>query len=249
MRLATRTGLASFVAASITLLAVGSLFRGYFATVLQDRVDNQLLERAETAPILAAVAERLSQSELRTTLEGARVVTGGDTDLARSVAGRASARHDRRGMVNSARQWRSVAAVHRRSRRRSRSGRHDAGAAGGAARRCRRAGHAAATAGDRRDDVDLGGRRTCGLPPRQGGNASAHCVASRHGPNRRRRARYLACRPVVWLERGRRRGDDVEREPPAARRRDQADAARRSIQPVRSPRRQPTNCARHCRVR
>ena len=28
MRLATRTGLASFVAASITLLAVGSLFRG-----------------------------------------------------------------------------------------------------------------------------------------------------------------------------------------------------------------------------
>src|SRR6476619_674657 len=79
MRLATRTGLASFVAASITLLAVGSLFRGYFATVLQDRVDNQLLERAETAPILAAVAERLSQSELRTTLEGARVVTGGDT--------------------------------------------------------------------------------------------------------------------------------------------------------------------------
>jgi len=50
MRLATRTGLASFVAASITLLAVGSLFRGYFATVLQDRVDNQLQERAETAP-------------------------------------------------------------------------------------------------------------------------------------------------------------------------------------------------------
>jgi len=79
MRLATRTGLASFVAASITLLAVGSLFRGYIATVLQDRVDKQLEERAETAPILAAVAERLSQSELRTTLEGARVVTGGDT--------------------------------------------------------------------------------------------------------------------------------------------------------------------------
>src|SRR4051794_23578910 len=79
MRLATRTGLASFVAASITLLAVGGLFRGYFATVLQERVDKQLEERAETAPILAAVALRLSQSELRTTLEGARVVTGGDT--------------------------------------------------------------------------------------------------------------------------------------------------------------------------
>jgi two-component system, OmpR family, sensor histidine kinase PrrB len=79
MRLATRTGLASFVAASITLLAVGALFRGYFATVLQERVDTQLEERAETAPILAAVAERLSQSELRTTLEGARVVIDGQT--------------------------------------------------------------------------------------------------------------------------------------------------------------------------
>ena len=79
MRLATRTGLASFVAASITLLAVGSLFRGYFAGVLQDRVDTQLRERATTAPILAAVAERLAQSELRTTLEGARVVSGGET--------------------------------------------------------------------------------------------------------------------------------------------------------------------------
>ncbi|MEP7203237.1 MAG: HAMP domain-containing sensor histidine kinase [Ilumatobacteraceae bacterium] len=79
MRLATRTGLASFVAASITLLAVGALFRGYFASVLQDRVDSQLLDRAETAPILAAVAERLSQSELRTTLEGARVVIDGQT--------------------------------------------------------------------------------------------------------------------------------------------------------------------------
>ena len=79
MRLATRTGLASFVAASITLLAVGALFRGYFATVLQERVDKQLEERAETAPILAAVADRLAQSELRTTLEGARVVRGSDT--------------------------------------------------------------------------------------------------------------------------------------------------------------------------
>lgn len=79
MRLATRTGLASFVAASITLLAVGSLFRGYFASILQERVDTQLQERAATAPILAAVAERLSQSELRTTLEGARVVIGRQT--------------------------------------------------------------------------------------------------------------------------------------------------------------------------
>ena len=79
MRLATRTGLASFVAASITLLAVGALFRGQFTGILQDRVDAQLAERAKTAPILAAVADRLAQSELRTSLEGARVVIGGET--------------------------------------------------------------------------------------------------------------------------------------------------------------------------
>ncbi len=70
MRLATRTGLASFIAASITLLAVGALFRGQFAGILQDRVDTQLVERAETAPVLAAVADRLAQSELRTTHRG-----------------------------------------------------------------------------------------------------------------------------------------------------------------------------------
>lgn len=79
MRLATRTGLASFVAASITLLTVGALFRGQFTSILQDRVDSQLTDRATTAPILAAVADRLSQSELRTTLEGARVRTDAGT--------------------------------------------------------------------------------------------------------------------------------------------------------------------------
>jgi two-component system, OmpR family, sensor histidine kinase PrrB len=79
MRLATRTGLASFVAASITLLTVGALFRGQFSSILQDRVDSQLEERAKTAPILAAVADRLAESELRTTLEGARVRSDGQT--------------------------------------------------------------------------------------------------------------------------------------------------------------------------
>ena len=79
MRLATRTGLASFVAASIVLLAVGALFRGQFANILQERVDSQLRERSKTAPILAAVAGRLAESELRTTLEGARVRSGSDT--------------------------------------------------------------------------------------------------------------------------------------------------------------------------
>jgi len=79
MRLATRTGLASFAAASITLLTVGVLFRGQLTSILQDRVDSQLEERAKTAPILAAVADRLAESELRTTLEGARVRSDGET--------------------------------------------------------------------------------------------------------------------------------------------------------------------------
>ena len=101
MRLATRTGLASFVAASITLLAVGALFRGYFATVLQERVDTQLEERAETAPILAAIADRLAQSELRTTLEGASGARRRD-HLAGAATRRAAAHRHRAGMVDGA---------------------------------------------------------------------------------------------------------------------------------------------------
>ena len=79
MRLATRTGLASFLSASIVLLAVGGLFRGQFANILQERVDAQMRDRAKTAPILAAVAGRLAESELRTTLEDARVQRGSNT--------------------------------------------------------------------------------------------------------------------------------------------------------------------------
>ena len=60
MRLATRSGLAAFIAASITLLAIGALFRGQLAGILQDRVDKQLGDRPETAPVLAAVAGRLA---------------------------------------------------------------------------------------------------------------------------------------------------------------------------------------------
>ena len=73
LRLATRTGLASLVAAALTLVAVGAVFQGSFETILRDRVDRQLHARADTAPILAAVADRLSRSELRGTVEGARV--------------------------------------------------------------------------------------------------------------------------------------------------------------------------------
>ena len=78
MRLRTRTALAAFLAAFVTLLLTGLVFRGQFVEVLQDRVDEQLHDRAETAPILAAIASRLSRSELSGTVEASRVVVGGD---------------------------------------------------------------------------------------------------------------------------------------------------------------------------
>ena len=76
MRLRTRTALAAFVAAFVTLLLTGLVFRGQFVEVLQDRVDEQLHDRAETAPILAAIAGRLSRSELSGTVEPSQVLVG-----------------------------------------------------------------------------------------------------------------------------------------------------------------------------
>ncbi len=74
MRLSTRTALAAFAAAVVTLLAIGVLFRIQFEDALRQRVDQQLDQRAETAPVLAAIASRLSTSELSGTVEGTRVL-------------------------------------------------------------------------------------------------------------------------------------------------------------------------------
>lgn len=74
MRLATRTAVAAFVAASLTLLLAGAIFQGRLSDVLQSRVDAQLEDRAESAPILAAIAERLGRSELAATVAPARIV-------------------------------------------------------------------------------------------------------------------------------------------------------------------------------
>lgn len=73
MRLATRTALAAALAAAVSLAVLAVLFRGSVYEVLRERLDRQLEERAETAPILAAVGERLAVSELGATVEGARV--------------------------------------------------------------------------------------------------------------------------------------------------------------------------------
>ncbi len=77
MRLATRTGLAAFAAAFGSLLAIGAVFQGVSSRILLDRVDDQLEARAETAPILAAIANRLAASELNGTVEGAQVLADG----------------------------------------------------------------------------------------------------------------------------------------------------------------------------
>jgi two-component system sensor histidine kinase PrrB len=74
LRLATRTGLAAFAATVVMLALIGVAFRGQIRDILRDRVDRQLEERAETAPILAAVGDRIARSELNGTVEGARIV-------------------------------------------------------------------------------------------------------------------------------------------------------------------------------
>jgi len=74
VRLATRTALAAFAAASLSLLATGAIVRQQFTNVLLDRVDTQLERRAATAPLLVAVGQRLSESELQAAVEGTRIL-------------------------------------------------------------------------------------------------------------------------------------------------------------------------------
>ncbi len=77
MRLASRTGLAAFAAALGSLLILVVLFQVLATRILFDRVDDRLEERASSAPILVVIAERLAQSELSGTVEGARVAVEG----------------------------------------------------------------------------------------------------------------------------------------------------------------------------
>lgn len=79
MRLATRTALAAVGAATLTLIVTVVLATVSFTSAFVDRTDDQLTQRAETAPILAAVGPRLSRSELNAALPGARVITDDGT--------------------------------------------------------------------------------------------------------------------------------------------------------------------------
>ncbi|MEM9561498.1 MAG: HAMP domain-containing sensor histidine kinase [Actinomycetota bacterium] len=76
MTLANRTALAAGACglfAVVLTTVVGSLL---FARSLSERVDDQLRERAQAAPVLAAVGARIGVSELAFLVEGARVDAG-----------------------------------------------------------------------------------------------------------------------------------------------------------------------------
>ena len=73
MRIASRTALAALAAAFISLVAIGLVGRREFDTVLRNKVDQQLTQRASSARVLAAVAGRLAESKLAPTVQPARV--------------------------------------------------------------------------------------------------------------------------------------------------------------------------------
>lgn len=86
MKLATRTGLASLGASALAIVVLSNVVATQFERVLSDRVDERLNERAElSAPILVAVGDRISVSELNGVIESARVVTGVNTGEVRVV--------------------------------------------------------------------------------------------------------------------------------------------------------------------
>ncbi len=86
MKIATRTGLASLGASALAIVVLSNVVATQFERVLRERVDERLTERAElSAPILVAVGDRISVSELNGVIESARVVTGVGTDEVRSI--------------------------------------------------------------------------------------------------------------------------------------------------------------------
>ncbi len=79
MRLSTRTGLAALAAAALSVVVLAAVATVQFQGALRERVDEQLRDRARSAAILVAVADRLSVSELNPTIEPARVQVGAST--------------------------------------------------------------------------------------------------------------------------------------------------------------------------
>ncbi len=78
MRLASRTGLAAFQAASLSVVFAVAIAGNQFQAILRGRVDQELRSRAESAAILVAVGDRVADSELNPTIDGARVLRDGE---------------------------------------------------------------------------------------------------------------------------------------------------------------------------
>lgn len=86
MKLATRTGLAALGASALGIVVLSPVVATRFEWVLREHVDDRLEERAElSAPVLVAVGDRISVSELNGVIESARVLTGIGTDEPRTV--------------------------------------------------------------------------------------------------------------------------------------------------------------------
>jgi two-component system sensor histidine kinase PrrB len=86
MKLATRTGLAALGASAFAIVVLSNVVATQSERVLRERVDDRLAERAElSAPILVAIGDRISVSELNGVIESARVITGVGTEELRSV--------------------------------------------------------------------------------------------------------------------------------------------------------------------
>ncbi|MEY4173305.1 MAG: Sensor-type histidine kinase PrrB [Actinomycetota bacterium] len=79
MRIAVRTALAAVVAALVAVLLFSLVARREVVSAVKSRLDRELEDRSSTAPILAAVAERLSQSGLALTVQPSRVRLGDTT--------------------------------------------------------------------------------------------------------------------------------------------------------------------------
>jgi two-component system sensor histidine kinase PrrB len=79
VRIATRTACAAIAAALLAVVVFGLVARQQFGTASRRIIDRELENRAETAPLLAAVAERLSESELALTVQPTRVLAQGVT--------------------------------------------------------------------------------------------------------------------------------------------------------------------------
>jgi two-component system sensor histidine kinase PrrB len=86
MKLSTRTGLAALGASAIAIVLLANLVADRFEVVLRDRVDEVLVDRADSsAAVLVAVGDRIAVSELNGVIEPARVLLGAGSDDEQTV--------------------------------------------------------------------------------------------------------------------------------------------------------------------